>query len=305
MTAGYRLINNKIIYSEEIITGDQYTLHGANNTDIITESNDTETTEENSLNRHNVVLTEKDEHNSENHIVFDANTARVTVGSGEDSLLIYNDARAIVDMTNADNVTIVPYSGSVTLEGYDASSGAAILIMNADNIVEAVKDNSVKLVGNRIQFGSDTAVRINNLGDSMIVNLVSEDGAVQKVGFTKISDGELDTSKLEDDFLLKGNYAENFSDNQKRKGSIITAVKVMTLYSPVVEMLLMAAKGKIKFISHLMICVGEKKAQLLFPRTRGEIPFTVSTKALTLTVTLFKSTISIISNSNSRPTDYH
>ena len=225
VTAGYKLIDNKIVYSEEIITGDQYTLHDANDTGIITESNDTEITEENSLNKHNVVLIEKDDSNSGNNIVFDANTTRVTVGSGRDSLLIYNDARAIVDMTNADDVTIVPYSGRVTLEGYDTSSGATILYPKTGNIVEAVKDNSVKLVGNRIQFNSDTSVQINNSGDSIIVNLVSEDGSVQKVGFTKTSGGELDTSKFEDDFLLKGNYAENSSDNQKHRGSIITAGK--------------------------------------------------------------------------------
>lgn len=151
---------------------------------------------------------------------------KVTVGSGYDSIVVDNNARVNVDMAKADDAIIIANDSKVTLTNYDASSNAGILVSDVEDIISSVKDNSIQLVNDEVQLDSSTSVKISDKSnDSTIVNLVTDDGEIQKVGFTNSSGGELNTSKFNDNFVLKGNYAESSSDKQKRGGSTITAGK--------------------------------------------------------------------------------
>lgn len=150
----------------------------------------------------------------------DANI-RATVGSGRDSIITDNNARVRVDMTNSDEAKIIPYSGRIILDNYDPDSRAEIVIPDVTDITGAIKGNSIQLVGNEVRPNSSTRIQLNDSTDANIVNLSTERGDTQKVGFTGINGGAVDASKLRGNFLLKGNYAENASDKQKRKPSTL------------------------------------------------------------------------------------
>ena len=151
---------------------------------------------------------------------------KVAVGSGYDSIVVDNNSRVNVDMTKASDAIIIANNSKVTLSNYNASSNAGVLVPNVDDIASAVKDNSIQLVNNEVLLDSSTSVKFNDKSnDSTIVNLITDDGEIQKVGFTNSSGGELNTSKFDDNFVLKGNYAESSSDKQKRGSSIIIAGK--------------------------------------------------------------------------------
>lgn len=151
---------------------------------------------------------------------------KVAVGSGYDSIVVDNNARVNVDMAKASDAIIIANNSKVTLTNYNASSNAGVLVPNVDDIANAVKDNSIQLVNNEVLLDSSTSVKFNDKSnDSTIVNLITDDGEIQKVGFTNSSGGELNTSKFDDNFVLKGNYAESSSDKQKRGSSIIIAGK--------------------------------------------------------------------------------
>ena len=144
-----------------------------------------------------------------------------TLGSGEDSIITDNNARVRVDMTGNDEAQIFPYSGRVILDNYNSDSRAEIVIPDVIDITSAIKDNSIQLVGNEIRPNSSTRIEFNDSDDSNIVNLVTENGDTQKVGFTGINGGAVNASTLRGNFLLKGNYAEKSSDNQKNKPSTL------------------------------------------------------------------------------------
>lgn len=141
---------------------------------------------------------------------------RATVGSGRDSILIDNNACVRVDMSNADNATIVPYSGNVTLDGCN-SDRTNILLPDVDDIIGAIKENSIQLSGDEMRTDS-ARVKFN---DSSIINLIASDGSQQKVGFSGANHNFIDTHEIRGDFLLKGNYAENSSDKQSSKRSTL------------------------------------------------------------------------------------
>lgn len=147
--------------------------------------------------------------------------SNITVGAGRDSILVDNNARVRVDMTNSDATKIISYSGRVTLDNYNPDSRAEIFIPDITDITDAIKDNSIQLIGNEIRPNSSTRIKLNDSKNSNIVNLATENGNAQKVGFTGINGGAVDASKLHGNFLLKGNYAEKSSDNQKNKPSTL------------------------------------------------------------------------------------
>jgi Ca2+-binding RTX toxin-like protein len=151
---------------------------------------------------------------------------KVTVGSGYDSIVVDNNARVNVDMAKADDAIIIANDSKVTLTNYDASSNAGILVSDVEDIISSVKDNSIQLVNDEVQLDSSTSVKISDRSkDHTIINLITDDGDIQKVGFTGSNGGSLDSSKLNGDLLLKGNYAETSSDKQNSHGSNIIAGK--------------------------------------------------------------------------------
>ena len=137
-TAGYTLSKNKLTYSDESVSGEQYTIKGAAGTELISETDDTEDVAEDSLSRRKVVLIETDEHNPENKLDFyTENYAQVKIASGQDSLITYDGARSKVDMADADNVTVVSFDGQVQLDNYDVESGAVVLVQDINDIIDA------------------------------------------------------------------------------------------------------------------------------------------------------------------------
>lgn len=147
--------------------------------------------------------------------------SNVTVGAGSDSILVDNNAHVKVDMNKSDNAKIIPYSGRIIIDNYNLDSRAEIIIPDVTDITSAIKDNSIQLIGNEVRPNSSTRIQLNGSTDANIVNLSTENGDTQKVGFTGINGGAVDAHELRGNFLLKGNYAENASDKQKRKSSTL------------------------------------------------------------------------------------
>ena len=155
-------------------------------------------------------------------IFFSSNVdIKTTLGSGDDSILFDNNARVRVDMNKSDKAKIIPYSGRVILDNYNPDSRAEIVLHEITDTTGAIKDNSIQLVGNEIRPNSSTRIQLNDSTDANIINLSTERGDTQKVGFTGINGGTVDAHELRGNFLLKGNYAENASDKQKRKPSTL------------------------------------------------------------------------------------
>lgn len=147
--------------------------------------------------------------------------SNVTVGAGSDSILVDNNAHVKVDMNKSDNAKIIPYSGKIIIDNYNLDSRAEIIIPDVTDITSAIKDNSIQLIGNEVRPNSSTRIQLNGSTDANIVNLSTEHGNTSKVGFTGINGGAVDAHELRGNFLLKGNYAENASDKQKRKPSTL------------------------------------------------------------------------------------
>lgn len=144
----------------------------------------------------------------------------VTVGSGRDSIISDDNASVRVDMTDSDEAKIIPYSGRIILDNYNPNSRTQIVLLEGTNITSAIKDNSIQLIGNEVRLNSSTSIELNNAADSNIVNLSTESDT-QKISFTGINGGVVDTHEMRGNFLLKGNYAENSSDKQKSKPSTL------------------------------------------------------------------------------------
>ena len=146
---------------------------------------------------------------------------RATIGSGNDSILIDNNARVRLDMTKAEETSIIPYSGRVILDNYNPNSRASILFSDVNDVTGAIKDGTIKLVGDTVRSESSYVTVNDSLNGATLVNISSANGHIQKVGFTGINGGFIDAHDLRDDLLLKGNYAENSSDKQSGKRSTL------------------------------------------------------------------------------------
>lgn len=139
-------------------------------------------------------------------------TTKVTVGSGKDSVIVDDAAQVQIDMSRAEDSRIIPYNGIVMLEGYDASTDSAIVACGVDNIVAAVKDNSIKLGNNELKLNPSARVKLTNSDkNSVVVNLATESGDIQKVGFTNTSGGTLSLESSAENNLLVGNYFDDKS----------------------------------------------------------------------------------------------
>lgn len=147
------------------------------------------------------------------------------LGSGRDSVLVDNNAKVILDMSNSGATKIVPYSGSVTLDNYDALTGAAIQT-EVNDLAKAIKEGSIQLIGNEVQLNPASSVIIKDaFDDSTLVNLIASDDTVQTVWFTGNKLGSIDAKELEGDLLLKSSYITKSSDLQKIKPSTLISGK--------------------------------------------------------------------------------
>ena len=158
--------------------------------------------------------------------LIDSPDARVTVttGEGTDTVVVRHNADVTVDLDEDGGTLIIPTKGRVTLENYDGDN-ASVKTYEYSNIVGAVKSNEIKFGDGTMTLG-DAIVTFDpeagNIG-STTANLVNAHGEKQPVAFTHDGGGTIDTSDSTENYLIKGNYAENVDDTQKSGGSSIVA----------------------------------------------------------------------------------
>ena len=141
----------------------------------------------------------------------------VTGGAGADSIVVQGSAPVVFDMSGggADKViTMAEANARVTLNGYDASEGAAIVVQDsyAADLKAAVTDNNITFEDATVVLNaesSDAKSKINlgeNENNGWIVNLEGpgEDADTQVVGFAGKDGGTVDGSAFKD-VLFVGN----------------------------------------------------------------------------------------------------
>ena len=159
-------------------------------------------------------------------VVADADTEdqrNVTLGGGND-LAVIREIEAPVNVTagtNKDTVVtagndvwvnltggatrILPNSGNVTINGYDAGTGSAI---QADytNIARAVATGNIIFGDGEISLGSSNVVLTGQTGDSTTVNIYNNLGEMQKVMYAHTHGATLNSSEDKANWLLVGNH---------------------------------------------------------------------------------------------------
>ena len=108
---------------------------------------------------------------------------------------------------------------NVTLKNYKASDGGGIVVseIDIDEITEDITfgNGQVKIGNAKVTFDGNTGD-----SDSTVLNLFTEDGDKQAVGFTNEDGGSINVSSESDNYLLVGNYFDN-----KDVGSTLTGGK--------------------------------------------------------------------------------
>ena len=159
--------------------------------------------------------------------LIDSSAAEVTVtaGEGKDSVVVRHGAQAEVDLNENGETLIIPTAGRVTLENYNGDN-AAVKSYDYSDIPGAVKSNDIKFGDGTMTLGDDAVVifdaEASDVG-ATTAKLINAHGDAQDVAFTHTKGGSIDTSNSDDDFLIKGNYAENPDDTQKTGGSTVHA----------------------------------------------------------------------------------
>ncbi|MBQ3336881.1 MAG: hypothetical protein IJG80_05705, partial [Selenomonadaceae bacterium] len=150
--------------------------------------------------------------------------AKVQTGAGGgDSIVVRHGASADVELGDTGSTLIIPTAGRVTLENYNGDN-AAVRTYDYSDIIGAVKSNDIKFGDGEMTLG-DAIVTYDAAADrvgSTSGDLYNAHGQRQAVGFTHTAGGTLDKSDSNDNWLLKGNYAESSDDTQKSGGSSIT-----------------------------------------------------------------------------------
>ena len=128
----------------------------------------------------------------------------ITAGQGKDTVLTAgNDVW--VNLTGG-ATKIMPNSGNVTINGYEATTGAGI---QADytSIPRAVLTGNIGLGDGEISLGSSNVVLTGQTGNSSTVNFYNNLGEMQKVMYAHTSGATMNTSADKANWLLVGNYS--------------------------------------------------------------------------------------------------
>ena len=146
----------------------------------------------------------------------------VTAGEGKDTVVVRHGAAVDVDLNEESETLIIPTTGRVTLENYNGDN-ASVQTFEYSDIVGAVKSNEIKF-GDGVMTLGDAVVtydpNASNVG-STTADLINAHGDKQAVAFTHDGGGIIDKSDSNENYLMKGNYAEKVSDTQKSGGSSI------------------------------------------------------------------------------------
>ena len=146
----------------------------------------------------------------------------VKSGAGNDSIVVRHGAEVEVDLNEDGNTLLVPTAGKVTLEGYNGDN-ASVQTYEYNDIPGAIKSNDIMFGDGSMTLG-DATVIFDSDADStgaVTTTLINATGDKQAVGFTNTAGGEIDKSDATEDYIVKGNYAENTGDTQKSGGSTI------------------------------------------------------------------------------------
>ena len=129
-----------------------------------------------------------------------ASKVNITASKGEDT--IYTAGKRVdIDLKSGGATKIYAAEGKVTVENYNAKSGAAFLTEN-ENIAEAIEENSITYDDGKLTVNS-AQVTFADDADSRIINFVDTDDDTQKVGFVS-NDSKLDASKESGNLILVG-----------------------------------------------------------------------------------------------------
>ena len=175
-------------------------------------------------------------------------TPRATIGSGNDSVLIDNNARVRLDMTKAEGTFIIPYSGRVILDNYNPNSRASILFSDVNDVTSAIKDETIKLVDDTVRSKSSSVTVNDSLNGATLVNLSSANGYIQKVGFLVLTVvlSTLMTGAMT--FCSRVTTQRTLPTNKAANVLPLSPVRATILYSPMPEITLMLATVGIKSI---------------------------------------------------------
>ena len=151
----------------------------------------------------------------------DANVS-VQAGAGNDSVVVRHGAEVDVNLDENGSTLIIPTAGKVTLENYNGDN-AKVQTFDYSDVSGAIKSNEIKF-GDGVMTMGDAIVTYDTAATdtgSTTGKLINAHGKELAVGFTYQNGGLLDESTSNENYLMKGNYAENTSDTQKGGGSTI------------------------------------------------------------------------------------
>ncbi len=127
-----------------------------------------------------------------------SSNVNITASAGNDTIISQGE-NVHVTLTGG-NTRLFPLEGQMTLENYDATTGAGFGTTYT-NILSAFEDGSIDFNNDHLKLGS---AKVYMGLSSDLMNFYLSNGRQQKAGFTG-SGGTLDISNERGNFLLKGN----------------------------------------------------------------------------------------------------
>ena len=129
-----------------------------------------------------------------------ASKVNIAASKGEDT--IYTAGKHVdIYLKSGGATKIYAADGRVTVESYNAKTGAAFLTEN-ENIAEAIEEKSIAYDDGKLTVNSATVTFAED-ADSRIINFFNADEDTQKVGFVS-DDSKLDASKESGNLILVG-----------------------------------------------------------------------------------------------------
>ena len=155
--------------------------------------------------------------------LIEGTAATVTAGDGNDSIVVRHGAEVDINLDDQGSTLIIPTAGRVTLENYNGDN-AQVQTFDYSNLIDAVKGNSIQFGNGGLDLGDaviiyDEAAESNG---STAATLINAHGERQAIAFTHMKGGTIDLSDADENYLIKGNYAENEDDTLKGGGSAMT-----------------------------------------------------------------------------------
>ena len=155
--------------------------------------------------------------------LIEGTAATVTAGDGGDSVVVRHGAEVDINLDDDGSTLIIPTAGRVTLENYNGDN-AQVQTFDYSNLIDAVKGNSIQFGNGGLDLG-DAVIIYDEAAESngaTAATLINAHGQRQAIAFTHMKGGTIDLSDADENYLIKGNYAENADDTLKGGGSNMT-----------------------------------------------------------------------------------